>query len=360
MNRTRAIFVLIVLGALLIVGAGMLTQVIDQQNNKREPLHGLIGSEKEPFFQDPRVIEIFQREGLEVKIQKAGSREIATSFDLSEYDFAFPAGVPAAEKIRRERGISKFYNAFFTPMAIASWEPIARVLEDNGVAQDQGGYYTFDVDRFLQFVAQDERWENLSNNTVYTVNKNILITSTDVRKSNSAAMYLALASFVANGNSIVQNQADIERVMPLMESLFLKQGYVEYSSAAPFEDYLIMGMGKAPLVMIYEAQFIYQAASPSGGVTPDMVLMYPEPTIFSKHIFIPLSEEAERLGELLENDPELQRLAVEHGFRSNDLAYFREFTINHQLAMPDTLVDVIEPPSYETLEAIIVNLEREY
>jgi hypothetical protein len=323
-------------------------------------LHGLIGSEKEPFFQDPRVIEIFEREGLEVNVQKAGSREIATSFDLSEYDFAFPAGVPAAEKIRREQGVSKFYNAFFTPMAIASWKPIDQVIEANVVDEDQGGYYTFDMARFLQFVAADERWENLSNNTVYTVNKNILVTSTDVRKSNSAAMYLSLASFVANGNNIVQSQADIERVMPLMESLFLKQGYVEYSSAAPFEDYLIMGMGKAPLVMIYEAQFIYQAALPSGGLTPDMVLMYPVPTIFSKHIFIPLSEQAERVGELLENDPELQRLAVEHGFRSNDVAYFQEFTAKHQLAMPDTLVDVIEPPSYETLESMIINLEREY
>jgi Ca-activated chloride channel family protein len=75
MNRTRAIFVVIVLGALLIVGAGMLTQFVDQQNSKLEPLHGLIGSEKEPFFQDPRVIEIFEREGLEVKVQKASSPE---------------------------------------------------------------------------------------------------------------------------------------------------------------------------------------------------------------------------------------------------------------------------------------------
>ncbi len=64
-------------------------------------------------------------------------------------------------------------------------------------------------------MAGGARWGDLDENTAYDVNKSILITSTDVRKSNSAAMYLALSSFVANGNSIVQSDAEVERVMPL-------------------------------------------------------------------------------------------------------------------------------------------------
>jgi hypothetical protein len=360
MNRTRIVFALIILGALLVVGAGFLWQTRDQKNKEAGLTRGLIGSEKEAFFQDPQVVEILRREGLEVEIQKAGSRQIATSFDLGEYDFVFPSGVPAAEKIRREQGVSKSYDVFFTPMAIASWKPIVQLLEANGIAKDQGGYYTFDVAGYLQLVTEDKRWSDLSNNAAYPVDKNVLITSTDVRKSNSAAMYLALASFVANDNNVVQNQAEIERVMSLMESLFLKQGYVEYSSAAPFEDYLVMGMGKAPLVMIYEAQFIYQAAIPNGGIAPEMMLMYPEPTLFTKHILIPLSENGERLGELLENDLELQRLAIEYGFRNDDLIYFREFTGNHQLALPNSLVNVVEPPSYEILEPMIQLIEQKY
>jgi len=323
-------------------------------------VRGLIGSEKEEFFEDPQVIEILRKGGLEVEFEKAGSRQIATSFDLKEYDFAFPAGVPAAEKMRREQGISKSYDVFFTPMAIASWEPIARLLQANAMAQDQGGYYTLDMKRFLQAVQESKRWSDLADNTDYTVNKSILVASTDVRKSNSAAMYLALASFVTNEDNIVQSEAEVNAVMSLMESLFLKQGYVEYSSAVPFKDYLVMGMGKAPLVMIYEAQFIYQAAVPDSGLGPEMVLMYPEPTIFTKHVLVPLSEDGERLGELLRDDPDLQRLAVEHGFRNNNVAYFQEFTNRHQLAMPETIVNVVEPPSYEILEGMIQRIEQKY
>ncbi len=351
------LLVVLVLG----VGAAIFLSARQQIASRRiVTVRGLIGSEKESFFKDPRVVEALRKGGLAVEVEKAGSRQIATSYDLSEYDFAFPAGVPAAEKMRREQEGSKSYDVFFTPMAVASWKPIAQLLEANDIARDEGGYYTLDMARLLEAIEEGKRWGELEDNTAYPVNKSVLITSTDVRKSNSAAMYLSLSSFVANDNNIVQNQAEINQVMPLMETLFLGQGYVEYSSAVPFENYLIMGIGKTPMVMIYEAQFIYQAAIPDGSLTDDMVLMYPEPTIFSKHVLVTFSQGGERLGDLLRDDPDLQRLAIEHGFRNNDVAYFREFTDGLKLAMPDTLVNVVEPPSYEILEEMIQRIEQKY
>jgi hypothetical protein len=323
-------------------------------------VQGLIGSEKEEFFQDERVQEILRRHGFEVVIEKAGSRQIATSFDLGQYDFAFPAGVPAAEKIRREQGVSTSYNAFFTPMAMASWKPIAGILAANGVVEDRGDYLAIDVEKLLALMEDDTRWTELQNSAAYPVDKGVLVASTDVRTSNSAAMYLALASYVANGNQIVQDESAAQALLPFLGSLFLRQGFLEYSSESPFEDYLVMGMGKAPLVMIYEAQYISRAAANDGSILPDMVLLYPEPTIFTKHILIPLSEAGERLGEAMETDPDLQRLAIEYGFRNDDMAYFREYTDDAGLTMPQSLVNVIEPPSYEVLESMIQAIEAEY
>ena len=63
-----------------------------------------------------------------VQVDTAGSREIATRVDLDTYDFAFPAGIPAAERIRRERKITAFYQPFYTPMAVGTFKPIARLL----------------------------------------------------------------------------------------------------------------------------------------------------------------------------------------------------------------------------------------
>jgi hypothetical protein len=80
-------------------------------------VRGVIGSEKQPFFNDPEVNKVFRSNGLDVKVDTAGSRQIATSFDLKNYDFAFPAGVPAAEKIKRDRKINTSYQPFYTPTA---------------------------------------------------------------------------------------------------------------------------------------------------------------------------------------------------------------------------------------------------
>jgi hypothetical protein len=325
-----------------------------------ETVRGLVGSEKQPFFQDPRVQAALRRNGLDVQVQKAGSREIATSFDLSEYDFGFPAGVPAAEKLRREQNISTSYNVFFTPMAIATWRPIAELLSEQGIAQDRGGYYTVDMHDLQDLMASGIRWEELPDNNEFPVGRSVLITSTDVRTSNSAAMYLALASYVANADNIVESLADAQPFMATLSDLFLRQGFRPSSSLEPFEDYLVKGMGHSPMVMIYEAQFISQAALQDGSITPDMVLMYPEPTIFTKHVLIPFSENGQRLGEALMNDPELQQLAIEYGFRNNNTAYFRQFVADHNVTIPDQIIDVIEPPSYEVLEGMIQQIEAQY
>lgn len=354
MNRTRILFFGILAVTAVIIAVALIG------TSQREAVTGLSGSEKIPYFDDERVQAALRDNGLDVVVQKAGSRQIATSFDLSKYDFAFPAGVPGAEKIQRETGVSQSYNPFFTPMVIASWQPIAELLVAQGVAADQGGYYTVDMDALIALMADETRWNDLPNNASFDVGKDILVTSTDVRTSNSAAMYLSLASYVANGDNIVQSLDDAQPLMPLMANLYLKQGLRPSSSQEPFEDYLVKGMGHSPMVMIYEAQFIAQASQFPASIQPEMVLMYPEPTIFTKHILIPLTPAGEKLGEALETDPELQRLAVEYGLRTNDVALFRDFTSSLNIALPDTIVDVVEPPSYEVLEGMIQQIEALY
>ena len=344
------------------VGAGIYVSVNEQLGKERiVRVRGLIGSEKEDFFRDPRVVAALEKRGLAVDLEKAGSRQIATQFKLVNYDFAFPSGSPAAEKIKREAKVNKAYEVFFTPMAVASWKLIAGILEANGiVSQRDGIYYIIDMTRLLQFAIAEQRWSDLAKHEAYNVKKSVLMATTDVRQSNSAAMYLSLASYILNNNNIVDSAAQIEPIIQRLESLFLRQGLVENSSAGPFNDYLVMGPGKAPLVMIYEAQYLQEATRANSGLSDAMTLLYPEPTIFTKHILIPFNDKGDRLGVALADDPELQKLAIEHGFRNRDAAGFRSFVKNHSLSVPDTLVSVVEPPTYEILEQMIVMIEQRY
>jgi hypothetical protein len=349
------------LAVLLIVGVGygIISSARDALGPGAVEVSGLIGSEKAPFFNDPRVIAALKRGGFVVKTSTAGSRQIANA-DLSQQDFAFPAGVPSAEKIRLDHAGSKAVDPFFTPMAIASWKPIVDLLKKAGVAQDNGDIVTLDVAAFMKLVDENKRWKDLPGNTTYPVNKSILITSTDVRRSNSAAMYLSLASYVANGDNIVENDAEVAPIIDRLSPLFLRQGFVASSTEEPFEDYLVQGMGKSPMVMIYESQFIQRAALNDGSITPEMVLMYPKPTIFSKHRFVGLTPDGIRLGDFITNDPEMRSFATEFGFRTTDTAAFNKFVADHKLPVPSSIIDVIDPPTYETLEAMITRLEAEY
>lgn len=351
----------IALALVLIVGVGfgIVSSIQSSLGPAPVTLVGLIGSEKAPFFADDRVNAALKRGGFIVKVSTAGSRQIAAA-DLSKDDFAFPAGAPAGDKIRTDHPGSQAFVPFYTPMAIATWKPIVDLLTKAGVIHASGSLITFDVAAYLKLVNENTRWKDLPGNTTYAVNKSILITSTDVRTSNSAAMYLGLTSYVANGDNIVQNDARVAALVDGLAPIFLRQGFVASSSEEPFDDYLLQGMGKSPLVMIYESQFIQRAVTADGSITSDMELVYPDPTILSKHTFVGLDANGIRLGDFLTNDPEIRGLATDYGFRTTDTAAFSKLVADHQLAVPNTLIDVIDPPTYETLEAMISRIETDY
>lgn len=356
------------LGVAVVLAVGVVIAVIASvSNNKAAPapqklltVKGVIGSEKRPFFEDARVQTAFRRRGLIVQVDTAGSRQIATSVDLSAYDFAFPAGAPAAAKIKADRKLSTSYAAFYTPMVIASWKPIADLLVGAGVAKDQGGWYSFDVARYLDLVHKGTRWTDLPDNTAYPASKSVLITSTDVRTSNSAAMYLSIASYVANGDNVVQNAAQASTAIQKVAPLFLEQGFTASSSEEPFDDYLAIGIGKTPMVMIYEAQFLARKLANDPAITPDMVLMYPSPDVLSKHTFVPLNADGDRVGQLLLKDPTLLRLEVTYGLRTADRSAFEREISAHHIQIPGTIVDLVEPPTFELLESMITGIENLY
>lgn len=354
-----------VLLALLVAGVAYAVWVSVAQQQAARNVHvvtvrGLIGSEKQAFLTDPRVLEVLRRNGIDLVVDTAGSREMPTRPDLKSYDFGFPAGVPAARKLMQVVNATKSFTPFYTPMTVASWKPIADILIANGIVRRKGAYYyIIDMKQLLAAISAKKRWNELKNSGAYPVSKSILISSTDVRKSNSAAMYLALASYIANGGEIVQSDDQARRVYPQVSQLFLRQGFQESSSAGPFEDYTTMGMGKAPLVMIYEAQFIEYQIAHQGTRNGDMVLLYPEPTIFTKHTLVPFDAAGEKVGALLESDPDLQRLAAEHGLRTADNTYAAQFWKKNGVNVPDSIIDVVDPPSFEILETMIKAIEQD-
>ncbi|HEY1496848.1 MAG TPA: hypothetical protein VGF49_19975 [Candidatus Solibacter sp.] len=317
----------------------------------------LTGSEKENFLNDPELAKVLAAEGITLTAQKAGSREIATRSDLKTFDVAYPAGAAAAVKIAQNTGSKRVFATFYTPMAVASWKTLVPVLENAGlVTRKDGSYFIVDMARLVDMMQKGTRWKDLPGNTAYAVGKSVLVTSTDVRKSNSGGMYLALAAYLANGNNVVDNEADADKVAANMVKLFSKQGFQESSSAGPFEDYTSMGIGKAPLVMIYEQQFLeYTLSHPNPN--PDMVLLYPMPTILTKHTIVALSDNGARFAQQMTTNPKIASIAQRFGFRTQDNTELFAAVKAKKMVIPQTIVDVIDPPSYDILEKLINRID---
>jgi len=300
-------------------------------------------------------------QGITVTVEKAGSRAIASRYDASKFDFGFPSGAPAAAQLKTLAKAPNVFNPFYTPIVLASWRPIAEILVANGIAQKQGDfYYVVDLPGLMAMIEKGTRWKELKASSAFSTSKSLLINSTDVRTSNSAAMYLALASYLANSQQIVQSQQDVDRVMPVVAPLFLRQGFQEQSSAGPFEDYLALGMGKAPLLVAYESQMVEFWLKNPDRLKSDMVLMYPKPTVFSKHVLVPYTPAGARLGAALENDAALRELAHEYGYRTGGDTKGPETWAARGVKVPEVLVDVIDPPSFEWLERMTAGIEARF
>lgn len=327
---------------------------------KTTTVKAVIGSEKKPFFEDEQVKKRFAELGYTVLVDTAGSREIAQQ-DLSGYDLAFPASAPAAEHIKRtKKEAKKTFTPFYSPMIVATWEPIVELLKPAGVVTENNGRLDFNVQKYLELVKTDTRWTSLPNNTAYPANKLVLVSTTDVRRSNSAAMYQAVTSYVANGNQVVSNTGQVDAVINDVTKTFLAQGYVENTSSGPFGNYLSLGMGQVPMVWAYESQFLGRQIANDGSISDNMRVLYPSPSINSSHTVVSLSDTGTTIGELLSQDEELAKHAARYGFRPTKPGVFQKALQEANVPVPPQMVNVIDPPAAEMAEEMISRIEKQY
>lgn len=317
-----------------------------------QPVKLLTGSAKFNFLKDPQLTKVLADNCLELVLTKSGAFA-DDSAKAKEFDAVWPAGANAAADFAKAMGSSQTYPIFSTPLAVASWNQLLPVLRANGLTKDHGnGFVSFEMDQALNVMMKGTRWNQLKDNTVFDVNKSFLVNTPDVRKSNTGALFVAALAYIQNGHEV---PADIARAQTLTEKLspvITKQGYQEGTLAGPFEDYLGQGIGKAPLVLIYESQFV--EAKKAGQLKKNHFLLYPRPGLVLKHVLVAKSEQGQKLGEILSSAP-IQELAAQYGFRTNDSAVFEKAMAQLGLPAPE-LVDLADAPSTLVLDAMLKTL----
>ncbi|MBB5938230.1 hypothetical protein [Streptomyces zagrosensis] len=356
--------------AFVLIG-GVITAVVlgrgDSEANDTTTVRGVIGSEKAEFFEDEKVRDALADKGYIVETESAGSWDME-GLDLAGDDFAFPGSSAPADALQRaHKTTGAPLRPFYSPLVVLTRRSAAEALAANGLATltgtagktsgtsgtsgtSQQGSGTLRMEPFLKAAAKDTTWQDLKGTKGHAdLSGTVFVTSTDPLASNSGALYLATASYVANGNRLVTDDKGVAASTPLTRKLTVVQGRQQTNSDAPFRDF-VSGVG-TPLVLAYESQIASLLVR--GDTVEDLVVLYPDTTVYSDHSLVPLTAEGKKFGELLRTDPELRKLAVRHGFRpAGDTSEFAAATAGHGAYLRQKLTGTVQQAPVPTVEVM--------
>ena len=319
-------------------------------------LDGYLGGEKIGLFEDEEAAEILRREyHLEFQYSRAGSLDMVTA-DQTGMDYLFPSSQTALAYYEDEKGQPVQDEIIFnTPIVLYTHQLVLDALMREGIVEEEEGVYYADMVKLTDLIMADTSWADLGVPELYG---KVSVDTTDPAKSNSGNMFAALLANVLNGGETV-DETTVENVIPKLQEIFARLGYMETSSSDLFNQFLRMGVGAKPMIAGYESQLLeFAVENPEDyeQMKDDLVMIYPSPTVWSTHVYIAL-DEAGRAGAEALLDRDIQKLAWEkHGFRTSTYGAASQSFEGIIEEMAPELTRVMQVPDYPAMRRIIDSL----
>ncbi len=342
------------------------------------------GSEKKGLLGDPEFAEILKEQyGIQVEGIKMGSLEMAKQ-PLAGMDGLWPSSELAAQVFRdRHPNVRpRSHNIFNTPIVFYSWPDITEALISEGIVEKRDNvYYVIDTKQYLEMMVARRQWRSLG---LPKQNGGVTIRSTDPTKSNSGFLVSGLMAIILNDGNMVEpeslrapstllRQSDAgalgeaqnppppaSTLLSVVQDIYERMGYLESSTGILFDKYIKQGQGAFPLISAYENLIIefYQKYPDFQKTIQERVrTLIPEPTVWSEHPFIALTENGQKLLKALQ-DPQVQALAwKQYGFRSGVMGISNDPAILKEVGLPQQIESVAPLPSPPVMEAIMAALK---
>lgn len=343
---------LIGLAILLVVIIGAVLYVVLSDEKEMTEINGFVGGEKIGMLEDEEIQEILRDDyGLVIDYAKAGSIDMISA-DSTGKDFLFPSNQTALELYIQQNGTPRKSEIILnTPIVLYTRSAVAEALLQKGIASKTDGVYYVDMEKLTAAIEAGTSWADIGLPQLYG---SVTVGTTDPTKSNSGNMFAGLLANTLCGG--VADESNLREILPRLQSIFQKLGYMESSSSDLFDQFLKTGMGAKPLIAGYESQLLeFAVENPDTWeqIKEDIVMLYPTPTVWSSHVYIALDEAGEAgIDALL--DEEVQKLAWEkHGFRTG--VYDTPTDKDHfgVDGIAEELTQVAPMPDAATMDAII-------
>ncbi|MDR0585904.1 MAG: hypothetical protein LBG26_01560 [Treponema sp.] len=338
---------------LVIVSAAMYQLVVGSKP-KTTATNGYLGGEKSGLFDDERFAGVMLKNyGISIRYKKAGSIDMISA-PFEEMDYLFPSNYTALELYRQKYG-SAYKRAevvFNSPIVLYTRKSVAEAFKSQGWIHTEEETEYVDLVKLIDAILAGTKWSDVGLDELYGT---IFVISTDPLKSNSGNMFAGLVANMLNGGDVATEES-LKTTGGELKRFFSKLGYLESSSADLFNSFLKTGIGAKPVIVGYESQILeFSVEHPADWayVKDDIVVLYPEPTVWSAHPFIALTDNGNRVLDVLLEE-EIQALAWEtHGFRTGITSgqeANKVFDIN---GVPGQVKKVIQLPNPDTMQKIM-------
>lgn len=341
----------------VILAAGVY-YVLDRNHQEAVVLEGYLGGEKIGLFEDQEVQDILNRRyHIKFDYARAGSLEMVR-LDQEGMDYLFPSSQIALEYYEEQHGAPlRSQIVFNTPIVLYTRRMVLDALESQGIVSQEQGVYYADMEKLADLIVQDVSWSSIGLPELYG---NVSIDTTDPADSNSGNMFAGLLANVLNGGKTV-DETTVDQILPQLQQVFRRLGYMESSSSDLFSQFLKMGVGAHPIIAGYESQLLeFSVSNPEDyqTVKDDIVMIYPSPTVWSTHVYLGLTDSGVMGMEAL-MDEEVQKLAWEkHGFRTGlslGQADSERFDVP---GLAGEITQVMPVPDYRVMKVIIEGLDQ--
>ena len=344
------------LGILLLVILLAVGYTLLGRSRETAEISGYVGGEKIGLLEDEEVQNLIRKKyHLAIDYSRAGSIEMVTA-DHTGMDFLFPSSQTALELYEVQYGNPvKSEIVLNTPIVLYARAAVADALLEEGIAWEEDSVCYVDMQKLAACIEEGTPWSEIGLPELYG---NVTVSTTDPTKSNSGNMFAGLLANTLCGGTA--DESSLTEILPRLQTIFRNLGYMESSSSDLFDQFLKTGIGAKPIAAGYENQILEFAVEDPDTweqVKEDIRILYPNPTVWSSHVFIAL-DEAGTAGIDALMDEEIQKLAWNrHGFRTGfngSASGTEQFGVE---GVAEQVTRVMNMPDADTMERIIEALQ---
>ena len=243
--KKKIIGLIVLVAVMAVIGGIYIYKGAQPEPEETATVSGYLGGEKIGFFEDQEVQKILKdKYQLQVKYSKAGSLDMITA-DLDGKDYLFPSSSIALEYYEDLYGKPDQSEIILnTPIVLYTHKSVLDAFTQQGLITVSDGANYIDMKQLVAMIQADTQWSDAGIPELYG---KISVDTTDPSKSNSGNMFAALLANVLN-NGETLTQENLNTILPELQNIFGKLGYMETSSADLFSQFLKMGVGAKPII----------------------------------------------------------------------------------------------------------------